>query len=181
MSIGGYLLMPFGSAFNVNNLGIPLTDLPLVYLIPGICSILIGPLVGRFSDKFGKFNVFTVGSLISLVMVLIYTNLGVTPLAWVIVVNTIMFVGIFSRMIPSQALMSEIPSPSNRGSFMAVSSSLQQIAGGIASVVSGMIVVTGAGGALEHFDTLGYIMLGTIATSYVLTYFIHKRVIERPA
>jgi predicted MFS family arabinose efflux permease len=32
---GGYMLMPFGSVFTVNNLGIALTDLPTVYLVSG--------------------------------------------------------------------------------------------------------------------------------------------------
>ena len=52
-----------------------------------------------------------------------------------------MFVGIFSRMIPSQALISAIPEPSQRGSFNAVSASLQQFSGGLGSVLAGAIIV----------------------------------------
>jgi predicted MFS family arabinose efflux permease len=58
---GGYMLMPFGSVFTVNNLGIALTDLPTVYFVSGAFTILTGPLVGKASDAFGKFRTFVFG------------------------------------------------------------------------------------------------------------------------
>jgi predicted MFS family arabinose efflux permease len=178
LSIGGFMLMPFGSTFTVNNLGISIDRLPMIYLITGCCSIFIGPLVGRASDRFGKYPTFVFGTCVSVIMVLIYTHLGVTPLAGVIVVNTLMFIGIFSRMIPSQALMSAVPEPASRGSFMSVSSSMQQIAGGIASVVAGLIVVQRADGQLEHFPVLGYVLIGTSCITIVMVYFINQRVMQ---
>src|SRR5450830_1516150 len=59
---GGFMLMPFSSAYLVANLGIDLHHLPLVYLITGVCTIFIGPLIGRSADRFGKFRVFMFGS-----------------------------------------------------------------------------------------------------------------------
>ena len=74
-----------------------------------------------------------------------------------------MFVGIFSRMIPSQALISAIPEPSQRGSFSAVSASLQQLSGGLGSVLAAAIIAQNADGSLLHFDWLGYIVVGDVA------------------
>jgi predicted MFS family arabinose efflux permease len=176
LTLGGYMLMPFGSAFTVHNLGIEIGRLPMIYLCTGICAMATGPLVGRASDYFGKFRTFVFGACLTSVMVVIYTNLGVTPLPWVVAVNAIMFVGIFSRMIPSQALMSAIPDPASRGSFMAVSSSLQQVSGGLASVVAGLVVAESSSGAIEHFDNLGYILVGTAMITTVMMYFINRRV-----
>ncbi|MBC7465369.1 MAG: MFS transporter [Bdellovibrio sp.] len=178
LSIGGFMLMPFGSAFTVNNLGIHIEKLPLIYLVTGICAIFMGPIIGRASDKFGKYKTFVFGTTVSVIMVVIYTNLGETPIEIVMLVNALMFVGIFSRMIPSQALMSAIPSADSRGSFMSISSSLQQISGGFASVVAGLIVVQGIDGKLQHFDTIGYVMVGTALITVFLMYFIHKAVPE---
>ncbi|OYZ18625.1 MAG: hypothetical protein B7Y39_13305 [Bdellovibrio sp. 28-41-41] len=79
-------------------------------------------------------------------------------------------------MIPSQALMSAIPTPENRGAFMAISASLQQISGGVASLVAGLIVVEGTDGFLEHFDTLGYIMVITTIATSIAIYLINQRV-----
>lgn len=178
LSIGGFLLMPFGSAFTVHNLGIHIDKLPMIYLITGLCTMMIGPLVGRASDLLGKFNVFLFGTVVSIVMVLIYTHLGVTPLALVILVSALMYLGIFSRLIPSQALMSAIPDAKSRGSFMAIGASLQQISGGVASVVAGFIVSERADGSLDHFDSLGYVMVCTALISLVFMYFIHRSVKE---
>src|SRR6202035_794757 len=75
LATGGFMLMPFGSAFTVHNLGIDIVHLPTIYLISGLFSILIGPLVGKASDAYGKYPTFVFGSAVSIVMVLIYTHL----------------------------------------------------------------------------------------------------------
>lgn len=174
LSIGGFMLMPFGTAFTVNNLGISQNQLPMIYLISGFASILIGPLVGRACDTFGNFNVFLFGTILGIIMVAIYTHLGITPLGLVILVNVLMFVGVFSRMIPSQTLMSGIPSVSNRGAFMSVGSSIQQVAGGCASVVAGLIVVEGPQGVLEHYDVVGYVVIASSLITLFMMWLIAK-------
>jgi predicted MFS family arabinose efflux permease len=179
LATGGFMLMPFGSAFTVHNLGIDIVHLPTVYLVSGLFSIFTGPLVGRASDAFGKFPVFVFGSAVSVVMVLIYTHLGEVSLTTVIVVNVLMFVGIFSRMIPSQALISAIPDPSQRGSFSAVSASLQQLSGGLGSVLAAAIIAENADGSLRHFDRLGYIVVATSILSMIAMYFIQKSVANK--
>lgn len=176
LATGGYMLMPFGSAFTVNNLGIDIVHLPTIYLISGLFSIFTGPLVGRASDAFGKYPVFVFGSAVSIIMVLIYTHLGVVTLMTVIIVNVLMFVGIFSRMIPSQALISAIPVPSQRGSFSAISVSLQQLSGGLGSVLAAAIIAQNADGSLRHFDMLGYIVVATSVLSLIAMYFVQKSV-----
>lgn len=82
LTTGGFMLMPFSSAFTVNNLGISMSQLPMIYLISGICAMIIGPLIGRASDNFGKFRVFIVGSLLMIVMVVIYTTWGSHRYHW---------------------------------------------------------------------------------------------------
>jgi len=179
LATGGYMLMPFGSAYTVHNLGIDILHLPTIYLVSGLFSIFTGPLVGRASDAFGKFPTFVFGSAMSVVMVLIYTHLGQVSLTTAIVVNVLMFVGIFSRMIPSQALISAIPDPSQRGSFSAVSASLQQLSGGLGSVLAAAIIAENADGSLRHFDWLGYIVIATATVSLVGMYFVQKSVAHR--
>lgn len=174
LSLGGFMIMPFGSAFTVHNMGIAMGDLPLIYLVTGICAMVTGPLIGRASDSFGKFKVFMFGTLISMVMVIFYTHMGLSPLWLVMLVNIIFFVGIFSRMIPSQALMSAIPTPANRGAFMAISSSLQQVSGGLGAVVAGLIVVEAADGSLQHFDKVGYVVAFTSLLTLMMMYIIHR-------
>lgn len=175
---GGFMLMPFGSAFSVHNLGIPYAKLPTVYMITGLFAIVAGPLAGRLSDAYGKYKVFCFGTALTMVMVWIYTHLGVTPLWLVIVVNVVLFIGVSSRMIPSQALMSAVPVQKDRGAFMAVNASIQQISGGIAAGIAGLIVVQSQNGQgpLERYDVLGYVVMGAMVVTMGLMYFIHRNV-----
>src|SRR5260370_16374780 len=141
----------------------------------------MGPLVGRASDAFGKFPTFMFGSAESVIMVLIYTHLGQVTLTAAIIVNVLMFVGIFSRMIPSQALISTIPDASQRGSFSAVSASLQQFSGGLGSVFAAAIIAQNPDGSLRHFDWLGYIVVPTSIVSLIPLYFLQKPTPNPPA
>jgi predicted MFS family arabinose efflux permease len=179
LATGGFMLMPFGSAFGINNLGISMEQLPLLYMITGIFSIGIGPLAGKFSDSIGKYRMFVIGSVISIVMVLIYCNLGVTPLWIVIVINVILFAGIMARIIPSSALLTAIPEPQDRGAFMGVNSSIQQISGGVAAAVAGLIVVQTSSGKLENYDILGYVVVGAMLITMVMIYWLNQLVMRK--
>ncbi len=174
VTTGGFMLMPFSSAFTVHNLGISLDHLPTVYLITGLCTIVFGPLIGKASDAFGQLRVFMFGTVVTIVMVLVYTHLGPVSLATVIVVNAVMFVGIFSRMIPFRALVASVPTVAQRGSFNAISGSLQQLSGGIASVIAGNIVTIGADGKLQHFDVAGYVVLGASVAAALLLWQLQR-------
>jgi predicted MFS family arabinose efflux permease len=177
MSIGGFMMMPFGSAFAINNLHVTQHQLPLLFMVAGISTLVVMPLIGKLSDKADKFKIFTFASAWMVIMVLIYTNLSVTPLPIVIMFNVLMMAGIMSRMIPSSALITAIPVIQDRGAFMSINSSLQQIAGGIAAAFAGMIVVQkDKFSPLEHYNTLGYIIVVISAISVFLLYRVSSLV-----
>jgi len=181
LATGGFMLMPFSSAFTVNNLGISLHDLPIIYLVTGIATIFVGPLVGKAADAFGKLRVFFIGTAVTITMVLIYTNLSDSTLIVVTVINVVLFIGIFSRMIPFQALMSQVPAQTQRGSFNAINASISQLAGGMASFVAGHIVQQGADGKLHHYDVAGYVVVGTSLLACVLMWRIQRGITAHAA
>jgi predicted MFS family arabinose efflux permease len=172
LAMGGFMLMPFGSAFSVNNLGIPLEKLPMVYMATGLAALFAGPLMGRLSDAVGKFRTFAVCSLLAITIVVYYTHLGITPIAVVIAISIVMFTAITGRMVSSQALTSGIPAPQDRGAYMSISSSMQQLAGGIASGCAGLLVTRTESGQLEHYDRLGYVVSLAIGTTILLMWRI---------
>lgn len=180
LATGGFMLMPFGSAFGIHNMGLTMEQLPILYGVTGVFSIIFGPLTGKLSDKIGKYKMFVIGSIISIAMVAVYTNLGITPLWIVIAINVAMFIGISSRMIAASALMTAIPKLQDRGAFMSVNAAVQQIAGGIAAAVAGKIVVETKTGRIEHYDTLGYVVIGSMIVAIVLLYFINAYVMKQP-
>jgi predicted MFS family arabinose efflux permease len=181
LTTGGFMLMPFSSAYLVANLGIDLQHLPTVYLITGLGTIFVGPLIGKAADKIGKFRVFMFGTGLSIVMVLIYTHLGRITLPMVVLVNVVMFLGIFSRMIPFQALVSSVPAANQRGSFNAISASIQQLSGGVASVVAGHIVSFGLDGKLQNFDVVGYVIVGTSLICLLLVWHLDRGIRSQKA
>jgi predicted MFS family arabinose efflux permease len=182
LATGGFMMMPFSSDFLVNNVGIPKADLWLVFLFVGICSMFTFPIVGRLSDRFGRLPVFAIGTFIAITMTIIYSRLGLSPLWLVVVVNVVSFVGISSRIVSSQALMSAIPDPRDRGAFMSITSSIQQVSGGVAAWIAGLIVVqTTETAPLQHYDTLALVCAGTMLTCILFMFLVDKQVKQRPS
>lgn len=180
MSLGGYLMMPWGSSFSVNNVGIAQSDLPLMFMIIGLSTISIMPIIGKLSDRFNKYSIFVASSIVMIISVVVYTNLGHVSFTVLVVVNMVMMAGIMARMIPSQALTTSVPEPKDRGAFMSINSSLQQMAGGIAALVGGAIVQQkNEFSPLEYFDTLGYVVIVVISLNIFFTYRVYNFVKKR--
>lgn len=180
LSIGGYMMMPWGSAFAVNNLHVTPHQLPILFMISGISTLIIMPFIGKLSDKIDKFSLFAIASLWLMMVVLIYTNLTPVPFWIVIIMNICMMIGIMSRMVPSMALVSSLPKMQDRGAFMSINSSLQQIAGGIASTVSGLIVIKkDKFSPLENYDTLGILITIILLIAIYMIYRVSKVVKRR--
>ena len=170
LSLGGFMMMPWGSAFAINNLHVTNHQLPLLFMVSGVASLIVMPVVGRLSDRIDKFKLFAIASGWMIVMVAIYTNLSVVPFWFVLIMNILFMIGIMSRMVPAMALTSSLPKMEDRGAFMSINASLQQIAGGMAAAVGGMIVVQKTKfSPLEHYNTLGYVIIGlTFISTYML-------------
>ncbi|MGN6493323.1 MAG: MFS transporter [Agriterribacter sp.] len=179
LSIGGFMMMPFGTAFAINNLKITQDDLPMLFMIAGLSSLIVMPLIGKLSDQIDKFTLFTIASVWMMIIVVFYTNLSVTPLWLVIIINILMMMGIMSRMVPSTALTSAVPDMPDRGAFMSINSSLQQIAGGIAAAAAGTIVTQkDKMSPLEHYNWVGYVVVFISLISIFLLFRV-KRMVER--
>jgi predicted MFS family arabinose efflux permease len=174
LATGGFMLMPFGSAFATNNLGLKLEQLPSLYLVTGLFGLAIGPFIGKLADAIGRFKLFFIGSILTIVIVAIYTRLEITPLWTIMILNVVMFTGINARMISASALISTIPSLPDRGAFMSINSSIQQISGGVASFIAGLIVVQMPSGHLERYDLLGYVVIGSMVITIGLIYWLDE-------
>jgi predicted MFS family arabinose efflux permease len=180
MSLGGYLMMPWGSAYSVNNIGISQSDLPLMFMIVGVSVFAMMPMIGVLSDRINKYTVFLIASLLMVVSIVIYTQLPQVSLSILIIVNVFMMLGIMARMVPSQALTASLPEQKDRGAFMSINSSLQQLAGGVAAMIGGLIVTQkNTLSPLERFDILGYVVIAVILTNIFLTWRVYKIIRER--
>jgi predicted MFS family arabinose efflux permease len=180
LSIGGFMMMPFGSAFAINNVKVSPEQLPLLFMVSGVASLIFMPLIGRFSDKVNRFNLFAIATIVAIIVINIYTHFSATPFWIVLVINVAMMISILSRMVPAMALTSAIPQPQDRGAFMSINSSLQQIAGGLGAMLAGVVVVQKNGySPLEHYDTLGFVTAAIMLIPIYLVYRIQKIVLKK--
>ena len=171
MSLGGYMIMPWGSVYAINNLKVTENQLPILFMISGVATLLIMPIIGKLSDKIDKLKLFIIASVWMISVVLIYSNLIPVPFWVVVMLNVFMMMGVMARMIPSISLVSELPELHDRGAFMSINSSLQQLAGGIAAAIGGMIIVQKNNySPIENYDTLALVVSAFVLVCiYMLT------------
>ena len=180
LATGGYMLMPFGSTFLVQNLRIPIERLPIVYMVTGVGAMVAGPVLGRAADALGKYRVFAAGSIVAMLVVVFFTRLGPVPIGVVLVINVVMFAAITARMVGSFALTSGLPDPPDRGAFMSIGASMQQFSGGVAAWTAGLIVHQASPTSpLENYPTLGLVVAGTIVVTLGVMYNVNRIVSVR--
>lgn len=171
-----FMLMPLLSAFLVNNLRLPLAQLPFVYMFTGAVTLFLGPLIGKLVDSVGKLTVFVGGSLLGCVIFIVWANLtGPTALWLIVVVNVLMFAANTSRMIAAGALTSALPAPGDRGAYMSINGAVQQLTGGAASYAGGLIVRAGPDGTLARFDSLCFVVALLMLVAIAPVVFIDRR------
>jgi predicted MFS family arabinose efflux permease len=180
LSIGSFMMMPFGSAFAINNLKITNEQLPFMFMVIGITALMVVPVVGKFSDKISKFKLFAFCTLVAIIIINVYAHFSVTPFSIVLITNVLMMLFLMSRTIPSQALASGIPNPADRGAFMSINASLQQMAGGFGAVIAGFVIVQKDNfSPLQHYDKLAMLaslmMLITIYLTYRVSLIVEKK------
>ncbi|MFH6967570.1 MFS transporter [Flavobacterium sp. FlaQc-28] len=180
LSIGGFMMMPFGSAFAINNLKVTNDELPLLFMITGVATLITMPIAGKLSDKFSKFKLFAFATLFAIIVMNVYAHFAATPFWIVLVTNILMMMAIMSRMVPSTTLTSAIPEPQDRGAFMSINSSLQQMAGGFGAMIAGLIIVQKDNYApLEHYDTLAMVASVIMLISIYLVSRVSKIVYKK--
>ncbi len=165
LMLGHFCIIPFIAPSLVGNVGYSEENIFLIYLIGGALTIFTSPLVGRIADRRGKYPVFAAAALLSLLPVWFITNLWPMPLWLVLVVSGLFFIFVNARMIPMQAIVSGVVTPQQRGGFMSINSSVQQLSTGLAAMIGGAIVHKTAEGRIENYALVGYFSMVLILAS----------------
>lgn len=171
LMLGQFTVILFISKYMVANIGFTEDQLFYIYLIGGIVSLITAPLVGKLSDRYGRKRIFTIFCFATLVPLFLITNLPVVPIYIALCVSALFFITLTGRSIPASTMATSVVLPKERGGFMSINSSVQQLSSGFASFLAGKIVYTNAMGKLENFDIVGYI---AIASSLITIYLCHK-------
>ncbi len=154
--VTGFSVIPYIALYLTTNVGIDNSYISLIYLCGGIATLMSSRFIGHMADKYGKVKVFRVLAVISLIPLVVTTNLPVTPL-WIVLINsTAFFILVSGRMIPAMAIVSQVVDNKIRGTFMSLVGSVQMLSSGIASVIAGAIVTIRPDGMMEHYNIVGY-------------------------
>lgn len=181
LTFGGGLLAPFRSTFLLHNVLLPAAQLPLIHLFTGLSSLVVMPLAGRLSDRVSRFTLFAAGSGLAIGAVLAYTHLGPAPLWQVVLLNVVLFIGIMSRLVPAMALNTSLPGPADRGAYLSLTSSMQQLGGGLAAVAAGLLVPQATlSSPLRHFPLLGYVAAASFMLGVLFVYRVSQLVAHQP-
>lgn len=171
MMIAGFTVIPYIPLYLTSNVGISESFITVIYLCGGAAAFFTSQLIGRMADKYGKLKVFQYVALASFIPLLITTHL--VPIAWWLVLlnSTLFFILVPGRMVPGMAMVSAVPAAHVRGTFMSLASSMQMLASGIATLLSGMIITRTASGEMLHYNIVGYIAVAcSLITIWIATH-----------
>ncbi len=163
--LGHFSIIPYISPALVGNAGFSQSDIYLIYFVGGLMTIFTAPVVGKIADKRGKYPVFLVFALLSMIPLWLITNLYVVPLYIILTIAGIFFIFSNGRLIPTQAMVSSVVTPQQRGGFMAINSSVQLLAQAIATMVGGAIIHKTPTGYIENYQYVGYFAIVMIGIS----------------
>lgn len=166
LMMGHFLIIPFINPYMEFNMGFARSQTPMIYMVGGLCALVSSTYIGRLADKHGKFKVFSICLLLSLVPIFFITDMPLIPFAAVLSIFGLWFTFSTGRNIPAQAMISTVVDPAQRGQFMSFNSSFQQLFTGLASILAGFIVSQDGRGRIIHYNWLGYlsvtIVFGTL-------------------
>ncbi len=171
---GHFLIIPFINPFMEFNVGFSKNFTPLIYLVGGISSFFAANYLGKISDVYGKFSIFKICVLVALPLVFAVTNMPAINYMIVLAVFGLWFTAATGRGVTAQAMVSNVVSPEHRGSFQSFNSSIQQLGTGLASLLSGYLVVKESSGRLLHYDWVGYLSIVVLLTCVFLGQKIFK-------
>jgi predicted MFS family arabinose efflux permease len=163
LMLGHFTIIPFIAPYMVGNVGFSEADLMYIYLTGGALTIFFSPWVGKMADKHGRLKIFTIFGALVILPILAITNMPVTPLWAALVVAGLFFIFANGRMVPSTTMETAIIAPENRGSYMSIRSSVQQLTSGLASFMAGLIIAekpsafSSQAKALVNYEYVGFI------------------------
>jgi predicted MFS family arabinose efflux permease len=171
----GFTVIPYITVYAVNNVAIPLSDIPIVYLVGGAATFISARLIGHWADKHGKVELYRWVAGLAMLPLLALTHVGVLPLWGWLICSTSFFVLISGRMIPAMAIIASAAQPKLRGTFMSLNGTVQSLAMGLATTLAGFLISLDASGRIVGYSLVGYV---AVAANLVAIWFVSRIVMH---
>lgn len=157
LMFGHFSIIPYIPNFAVHNLKMNETYVGLIYLAGGVGSVFTVRFVGRLSDRYGSFKVFTCLSILALIPILTLTQLSAGGVMVILLLAMLLFVFGGNRGVPANTLISATALQHQRGGFLSLTSAVQQLAAGLASYFAGLMTTQGPDHMVLNYDHVGYL------------------------
>jgi predicted MFS family arabinose efflux permease len=173
----GFTVIPYITVYAVGNVEISQHDIPIIYLVGGAATLFTARFIGRLADAHGKVELYRVVAAAAMLPLALVTQIGAVPLwAWV-ACTTAFFVLVSGRMVPAMAIISSAAQPRLRGTFMSLNGTVQSVAMGLATVLSGFIISVDGSGKIVGYPIVGYVAIAAnlLAIVFVSRIVMHDR------
>ena len=170
----GGCVVPFMAPSMVTNVGLPEDMLFKIYLCGGLATFISTFAIGRLTDRFDKLQVLAAVSVLAVVTVFFVTRLAPEPLYITLTVTSVFFVCMSGRFAPAMGMISIAVEPRYRGGFMSVNAAIQQLSGGFANIVAGLLVTSDAAGHLAGFPKVGYLSIIAFVATVLLAWWLRS-------
>jgi len=163
--LGQFMIIPYISPFMVGNIGFSEMQLVYIYLCGGILTLFTGPAIGRLADEKGHKKIFVTFAVLSILPLLLITHLPNYGIPFALLASSLFFILISGRIIPSTTMVVSSVERKYRAGFMSLNTAMQQLAAGMAALLSGNVVVEIAQQntdvvAIGNYNYLGYLAVG---------------------
>jgi predicted MFS family arabinose efflux permease len=172
LMLAGFTVIPYIAAYAVANVGLTEAELPVMYAVGGIATLVTSQVIGHLADRHGKKRVYAAIALASVVPILVMTHLPRLSLIAFLPLSTLFFILVTGRFGPAMALVSGSAESRVRGSFMSLNTAIQQFGAGIAAFIAGSMVGRAADGTLTGFGAVGWLAATFTLVSVALAYRI---------
>ena len=168
-----FTVIPYLTIYFTSNGALTTEQLPYIYLFGGAATLLTSQWIGRIADHAGKVRTFRVMALVMMVPLLAVTLSAKLPVARIIAITTVFFICMNGRMVPGMAILTSAAQPALRGTFMALSASIQSAAMGVAAYLGGLLIARSAAGQVEHYWANALVGIAASAASIWLVGRLH--------
>lgn len=173
LMFGHFSIIPYIPNYMVYNIGIAKEDIAYIYLVGGLCSVVVLRVVGKLSDRFGSFRVFATLSVLALLPIFLITNLHPhVGLGMVLLATSFVFIFGGSRSVPSNTLITSTALPHQRGGFLSLNAATQQLAAGLAALIGGLMTSVTPDKVLTGYPNVGWFAAGASLLAIPVAYLI---------
>lgn len=178
MQFGGFLIVTNLSDYLVQNVKVDPHNLPYIYTLGGVMTLVGSPIIGRISDRIGKPPVYRVMALAAATVYLTVTHLPPVHFSLAMFTMAMLMLCNGGRMVPAMAMITSSVEPARRGSFLGAYSAVQHLSAGLGSYTAGKLLTTNANAEFVGYNHVGYL---AVAATLLSVWLASKlRIYETP-